>query len=47
MKRINLFGRFMTVAWLTGAIGLFTPFAPTAADSAGTTTTSDDCIPET
>lgn len=32
----------MTVAWLTGAIGWFTPFAANAADSAGNTATSDD-----
>jgi hypothetical protein len=32
----------MTVAWLTGAIGLITPFASTAADPAGTTATDDD-----
>ena len=42
MERINLFGRFKTVLTLTGAIGLFTPFASTAADSAGTNTTDDD-----
>ena len=42
MERINLFGRFKTVLTLTGAIGLFTPFAPTAADAAGTNTTGDD-----
>ena len=36
-----MFSRFVTVAWLMGAIGLFTPFASTAADAAGTTQTSD------
>jgi len=42
MKRINMFSRFVTVACLMGAIGLFTPLASTAADAAGSTTTSDD-----
>jgi len=42
MTRATLFGRFVAVARLTGAIGLFSPFAWTAADAAGNTTTSDD-----
>jgi hypothetical protein len=42
MTRGNVVSRFITVAWLAGAIGLFTPLASIAADSAGNTATSDD-----
>ena len=38
----SLFGRSVTVMWLAGVIGLFTPFASTAAGSATDINTSDD-----
>ena len=42
MTRAHLFGRSVTVAWLAGVIGVFTPFASTAAGSATDVNTSDD-----
>ena len=42
MMKATLFGRFMTVTFLAGALCSFMSIAAAAADSAGNTTASDD-----
>lgn len=42
MKKAYECSRFVAAAWLAGAIGLFTPFGSTVADSPVNTTTNDD-----
>lgn len=41
MKKTKMFCRFITAAWLTGALGLFTPLEATLADSPGNGTADD------